>query len=76
MKKYILTIFLFAAILGVSCGNSNHQVKNTDTLSGNTDSSGSQPVQAPSGPASSGNATDSIARRSDTVPRIDSVIRH
>jgi hypothetical protein len=77
MKKYLLAIFLFAAVLSFSCGNSNNQVTKTDTTSGNTDSSGSQPVQTPGpGSANGGNATDTIAHESTPAPRTDSVIRH
>jgi hypothetical protein len=77
MKKYILSAFLFTAILSFSCRNSNNTVnKNTDSVSGNTDSSGSQPVQAPSGSADAGNAKDTIAHRTEPAPRVDSVIRH
>jgi hypothetical protein len=78
MKKYLLAICLFAAMLGVSCGNSNNQVnKNMDTTTtGNTDSSGSQPVQPGPGSANGGNATDTIAHETTPAPRTDSVIRH
>jgi hypothetical protein len=78
MKKYILSAFLFAAILSFSCNNSNHTTnKNPDTtVSGNTDSAGSQPVQPGPGSANAGNATDTIARRNEPAPRIDSVVRH
>jgi hypothetical protein len=78
MKKYILAILLFASVLSFSCGNSNNQVnKHTDTTTaGNTDSSGSQPVQPGPGSASGGNATDTIAHESTPAPRTDSVIRH
>ncbi|HLA60358.1 MAG TPA: hypothetical protein VK622_16405 [Puia sp.] len=78
MKKYILAFFLFGTMLSVSCGNSNNQVnKNTDTsTTGNTDSSGSQPVQPGPGSANGGNATDTIAHEKTPAPRTDSVIRH
>jgi len=77
MKKYILATVLFASMLSLSCGNSNNQVnKTTDTATGNTDSSGSQPVQPGPGSANGGNATDTIAHESTPAPRTDSVIRH
>ena len=78
MKEYILPFFLSAIILSVSCNNPNHTtIKNTDTtVSGNTDSAGSQPVQPGPGAANAGNATDTIARRNEPAPRIDSVVRH
>ena len=78
MKKYILAIVLFVAMLGFSCGNPNNQVnKNTDTVTtGNTDSSGSQPVQPGPGSANGGNATDTIGHENAPAPRIDSVVRH
>jgi hypothetical protein len=77
MRKYLLPVFLFAAILSFSCKNSNNTVnKNTDSVGGNTDSAGSQPVQAPSGSANAGYATDTIAHRNEPAPRVDSVIRH
>ncbi len=78
MKKYILSAFVSAVILSVSCNNPNHTTnKNTDTtISGNTDSAGSQPVQPGPGAANAGNATDTIARRNEPTPGTDSVIRH
>jgi hypothetical protein len=78
MKNYILPFFLSTVILSVSCNHSNHSVsKNSDTtVSGNTDSFGSQPVQPGPGAANGGNATDTIARRNEPAPRIDSVVRH
>ncbi len=78
MKKYILAAFVSAVILVVSCNNSTHSTnKNTDTIvSGNMDSAGSQPMQPGPGAANAGNATDTIARRNEPAPRIDSVVRH
>jgi hypothetical protein len=78
MKKYIPAILLLASLFTFSCGNPNNQVnKNTDTVSvGNTDSSGSQPVQPGPDSANGGNATDTIAREHEQPPRIDSVVRH
>ena len=78
MKKYILPFLLSSVILSVSCNNPNHTTnKNADTtVSGNTDSSGSQPVQPGPGSANGGNATDTIAREHEQPPRTDSVIRH
>jgi|GEM_PF-6964963 hypothetical protein len=77
MKKYILSAFIFAAVL-FSCSNPNDSThKNTDTVSsGNTDSAGSQPVQTGSGAANAGNATDTITRNGDQPVRTDSVVRH
>ena len=64
-EKVYSAIFLSAIILSVGCNNPNHTTnKNTDTtVSGNTDSAGSQPVQPGPGAANAGNATDTIARR-------------
>jgi len=78
MKKFLLAIFLFAAVLSFGCGNSNNQVnKNTDTVTaGNTDSSGSQPVQPVPRSANGGNATDTIAHENAPAPRVDSVVKH
>jgi hypothetical protein len=78
MKKYLLAILLFASVLSFSCGNSNTSVNKTDTTTvGNTDSSGSQPVQSPGpGAANGGNATDTIAHETTPAPRTDSVIKH
>jgi hypothetical protein len=78
MKKYHLYVFLISVIVGYSCHNSNDPAnKHTDTVStGNTDSSGSQPVQTDPGAANGGNATDTIANHNDLKPRTDSVIRH
>ena len=79
MKKYLLASFLFLALFSFSCGNSNNQTnKTTDTTTmGNTDSSGSQPVQTPGpGAANGGNPTDTIAHEKTPAPRTDSVIRH
>ena len=78
MKKHVLVTLLFVAILSFNCGNSNNRVnKNTDTVTtGNTDSSGSQPVQPGPGSANGGNATDTIAHGNAPAPRIDSVVRH
>jgi hypothetical protein len=77
MKKILLATFLFASMLSFGCGNSNNTVNKTDTLSGNTDSMGSQPVQPGPGAANGGNATDTVANRNgDLKPRTDSVIRH
>jgi hypothetical protein len=79
MKKYILSALIFSAILSFSCNNAdNANIKKTDSLSGNTDSAGSQPVQSDPGPgaANAGNATDTIGRRTELTPRTDSVVRH
>ena len=78
MKKYMLAAFLFSAIFYYGCNNNNDtRSKHTDSLSeGNTDSSGSQPVQTSPGAANAGNATDTVANHNDLKPRTDSVIRH
>jgi len=78
MKKYILSIFLFSTLFGYSCNNRmDPRSKHTDSLSGgNTDSSGSEPVQTSPGAANAGNATDTVANHNDLKPRTDSVIRH
>ena len=79
MKKYILSALLFAAVFSFSCNNAdNAPIKNTDSLRGNTDSAGSQPVQSDPGPgaANAGNATDTIGSRKDLTPRTDSMVRH
>jgi len=78
MKKYILLLMLFFATIGYSCNNGNEpRSKHTDSVSeGNTDSSGSQPVQTGPGAANAGNPTDSVANHNDLKPRTDSVIRH
>ena len=78
MKKCMFPVFLSVVILSVSCNNSNDTTnKNTDSVSaGNTDSSGSQPVQTSPGAANGGNASDTIANRNEPAPRTDSVIRH
>jgi hypothetical protein len=78
MKKYILLFFLFSAIFSYGCNNnSDPRSKHTDSLKeGNTDSSGSQPVQTSTGAANAGNATDTVANHNDLKPRTDSLIRH
>jgi len=78
MKKYILSLFLLSAIFSYGCSNkSDPRSKHTDSLAeGNTDSSGSQPIQTSPGAANAGNATDTIANHNDLKPRTDSVIRH
>lgn len=78
MKKYILLISLCLAVFGYGCNNDNDpRNKHTDSLTaGNTDSSGSQPVQTSPGAANGGNATDTIGRGNNPAPRTDSVIRH
>jgi hypothetical protein len=77
MKKYILPAILSWAILSFSCNNSNNtQGKNADSVSGNTDSAGSQPIQPGPGSANGGNATDTIARGNKPAPGTDSVVRH
>jgi hypothetical protein len=78
MNKHLLYVFLFLVIFGYSCHNGNEPTnKHSDTVSaGNTDSSGSQPIQTSPGAANGGNATDTIANHNDLKPRTDSVIRH
>jgi len=77
MKKYILSLFLLSAIFSYGCSNNSDPSKHTDSLTeGNTDSSGSQPVQTSPGAANAGNATDTVANHNDLKPRTDSVIRH
>jgi len=70
MKNYIISIFLLAVVLSLSCNNPNDTTNKTadSVVSGNTDSAGSQPVP---GVANEGNATDTIVRL-----RTDSVIKH
>ena len=72
MKKYILSALLFAAIGSFSCNNpDNKTINNTDSVRGNTDSAGSQPVHPVPAAANEGHSTDTI------VPlRTDSVIKH
>jgi hypothetical protein len=77
MNKYLLSAFLFAAIVSFSCNHTEKPVINkTDSVVGNTDSSGSQPVQPGPGSANGGNAMDTLSRNSDQKVRTDSVIRH
>ncbi|HET7000987.1 MAG TPA: hypothetical protein VFI33_06750 [Puia sp.] len=78
MKKYILSFMLYLAIFGYGCNNnSDPRSKHTDSLrEGNTDSSGSQPMQTSPGAANAGNATDTVANHSDLKPRTDSVVKH
>ncbi len=77
MKKLIVSAITIASMFLFSCGNSGTTVnKTTDTTSGNTDSSGSQPVQTSPGAANGGNATDTIGRQNDQKLRTDSVVRH
>ena len=78
MKRYILSFFLLTAIFGYGCNNNNDpRSKHTDSLSeGNTDSSGSQAVQASPGAANAGNATDTVANHNDLKQRTDSMVRH
>jgi hypothetical protein len=85
MKKFILCILLLVAMLSFSCNNSNRNsgYKSRDSLSGNTDSAGSQPAEPAPGAAepvppaaSSGNGTDTIAHELAQPPRTDSVVRH
>lgn len=77
MKKYMMATLLCAAVLCFGCGNSNSTVKSMDTVTtGNSDSSGSQPVQTSPGAANGGNATDTIGRGNEPAPRTDSVIKH
>jgi hypothetical protein len=78
MIKYILSLLLFLAVFSYGCNHhSDPRSKHTDSLSeGNTDSSGSQPVQTSPGAANAGNATDTVANHNELKPRTDSVIRH
>jgi hypothetical protein len=80
MYKCLLSAFLFTAIVSFSCNNPDKPVINkTDSVVGNTDSSGSQPVQPVQpgpGSANGGNAADTLNRNSDQKVRTDSVIRH
>ena len=79
MKKYILFAVILATGFSFSCNNAdNAPIKKTDSLVGNTDSAGSQPVQSDPSPgaANAGNATDTIGNRKELTPRTDSVVRH
>ena len=77
MKNYLLSALLVAGIASFSCNNPDKPVvTNTDSVAGNTDSTGSQPVQPGPGSANAGNATDTLSRDNDQKLRTDSVIRH